>query len=262
MPPRPDPARARAALIAQTDLLAGWLDNLDGADWATASVLPGWTVTVLTGHIVGVLRSVPALLRRVSPEPPLPLTDHFPPDTATPDEADRAEETAAWGTAAPADVLAEFHAATLAARAALAGMPPGGSITARRGPAALADVLLSRVWELAVHADDLGRSRPDRPAPPLDPGAVRIAARGFAELLAARAPGRSVELRVPPYVAVQCIPGPRHTRGTPPNVVETDPTTWLRLACGRVSWADQVATGTVRASGERSDLSGYLPLLG
>jgi putative sterol carrier protein len=83
---------------------------------------------------------------------------------------------------------------------------------------------------------------------------VRESVRAFA----AEHPGKSVELRVPPYVAVQCVDGPRHTRGTPPNVVETDGETWLRLVTGRVEWAAAVATGKVRASGERSDLSGLL----
>jgi Bacterial SCP ortholog len=77
---------------------------------------------------------------------------------------------------------------------------------------------------------------------------------------ALRTPGRSVELRVPPYAAVQCVPGPRHTRGTPPNVVETDGATWLALAEGALAWADAVADGRISASGPRSDLSAYLPL--
>ncbi len=86
--------------------------------------------------------------------------------------------------------------------------------------------------------------------------AVRLTARTLAEL----APGRSVEVRVPPYGAVQCIAGPRHTRGTPPNTVETDPVTWLELALGRRTWADAVAAGAVRASGLRADLTAVLPL--
>src|ERR1700744_327819 len=94
-------------------------------------------------------------------------------------------------------------------------------------------------------------SRADRAA------AVRLTAR----TLAAQAPAPSVEVRVPPFVAVQCIPGPRHTRGTPPNVVETDPLTWLRLATGRDQFAATVAAGLTRASGARSDLAPYLPLL-
>jgi hypothetical protein len=81
-----------------------------------------------------------------------------------------------------------------------------------------------------------------------------------ARWLAQQAPGRSVELRVPPHVAVQCIEGPRHTRGTPPNVVETDAATWLRLATGATTWSEAVAAGKVSASGNRADLSQLLPL--
>ncbi len=81
-----------------------------------------------------------------------------------------------------------------------------------------------------------------------------------ARWLAQQVPGRSVELRVPPHVAVQLVPGPRHTRGTPPNVVETDAATWLRLATGELTWDDAVAEGRVSASGNRADLSAHLPL--
>ena len=81
-----------------------------------------------------------------------------------------------------------------------------------------------------------------------------------ARWLAQHVPGRSVELRVPPHVAVQCIEGPRHTRGTPPNVVETDARTWLRLATGGLTWDAAVAQGAVTASGNRADLSAHLPL--
>lgn len=87
--------------------------------------------------------------------------------------------------------------------------------------------------------------------------AVRLSLR----TLAADAPGRSVEVRVPPFAAVQCVEGPRHTRGTPPNVVETDPRTWLGLATGHVDWTTAVEDGRVTASGARADLSRWLPLL-
>jgi Bacterial SCP ortholog len=86
--------------------------------------------------------------------------------------------------------------------------------------------------------------------------AVKMTARWLAQ----HVPGRSVELRVPPHVAVQCIEGPRHTRGTPPNVVETDAATWLRLATGQLDWATAIADGKVVASGNRADLSQHLPL--
>jgi hypothetical protein len=88
----------------------------------------------------------------------------------------------------------------------------------------------------------------------------RAAARYLLYLLAARHPGRVLEVRIPPVAAVQCLPGPVHTRGTPPNVVETDPRTWIRLAAGRLDWADAVGSGAVHASGPRADLDSYLPL--
>jgi Bacterial SCP ortholog len=89
---------------------------------------------------------------------------------------------------------------------------------------------------------------------------VGTAVKTTARWLAQQVPGRSVELRVPPHVAVQLVPGPRHTRGTPPNVVETDAATWLRLATGALDWADAVAGGKVSASGNRADLGTHLPL--
>ena len=89
---------------------------------------------------------------------------------------------------------------------------------------------------------------------------LRDAVRALLSALAARAPGHSVEVRVPPFGAVQCVAGPRHTRGTPPNVVETDATTWVTVAVGRITWAEAVRSGKIRASGIRTDLSEWLPL--
>jgi hypothetical protein len=83
----------------------------------------------------------------------------------------------------------------------------------------------------------------------------------LADAFADQVPGGAVELRIPPYAVVQAVPGPRHTRGTPPNVVETDPLTWIRLATGRTDWASAVDGFAVAASGERSDLGGYLPVM-
>ncbi|GAA1423988.1 sterol carrier family protein [Catellatospora coxensis] len=90
---------------------------------------------------------------------------------------------------------------------------------------------------------------------------LRDAVRALLAHLAATAPGRSVEVRVPPYGAIQCVEGPRHTRGTPPNLVETDPVTFLQLAAGRVDWASAVADGRIRASGIRSDISAFFPIV-
>lgn len=82
--------------------------------------------------------------------------------------------------------------------------------------------------------------------------ALAAAVRGTVGILAAELPGRSVEVRVPPFAAAQCVEGPRHTRGSPPNVVETDARTWLQLATGRLTWDAAVAEGRVRASGTRA----------
>lgn len=88
------------------------------------------------------------------------------------------------------------------------------------------------------------------------------AVRRTARTLAAELPGHSVELRVPPFVAVQCVEGPRHTRGTPPNVVEMDPRTWLRLATGRTTFEEELEKGTVDASGSRAgEIARGLPVV-
>ncbi|MDO5493556.1 MAG: sterol carrier family protein [Nesterenkonia sp.] len=87
------------------------------------------------------------------------------------------------------------------------------------------------------------------------------AVRHLLEELADRAPGNSVEVRVPPFGVTQCVEGPSHTRGTPPNVVEVDPATWLGLAVGRESWDSALAGGRIAASGVRADLSEHLPLM-
>jgi hypothetical protein len=140
--------------------------------------------------------------------------------------------------------LGKLLAALNEQRAAL-GQPPWPGLATERvlGAASLA----------AVTEALAGGSQPLR-------AALRAAVRYSLGLLEQRAPGRTVEVRVPPFAAIQCVPGPRHTRGTPPNVVETDPLTWLDLAAGRVDWESAVAAGRVRASGQRADISAYLPL--
>jgi hypothetical protein len=94
----------------------------------------------------------------------------------------------------------------------------------------------------------------------IDRTVLRDAVRVLLTALRQRAPGRSVEMRVPPYGAIQCVEGPAHTRGTPPNVVETDPITFVLLATARLTWADAVRDGRITASGVRADLSPYLPV--
>ena len=100
------------------------------------------------------------------------------------------------------------------------------------------------------------RGEAEQPARAVLGAAVKTTARWLAQ----QVPGRSVEVRVPPHVAVQCIEGPRHTRGTPPNVVETDAATFVRLATGDLSWQEARAGALVSASGSRADLTGYVPI--
>lgn len=128
------------------------------------------------------------------------------------------------------------------------GPPSAGSYRpVVSSPHAYSDSVLT-----ALAALDEGRT-PERPV-------LREAVRMLLTALTERAPGRSVEVRVPPYGAVQCVAGPRHTRGTPPNVVEMDPGTWLSVATGRLGWMEAVTEGRVRVSGNRADLSAYLPI--
>lgn len=107
----------------------------------------------------------------------------------------------------------------------------------------------------------LDATPPDGPGGAVPRPTLAAAVRFTLEEVTARAPGNSVEVRVPPFGVTQCVAGPRHTRGTPPNVIECDAATWLAMATGRVSWADAVGAGLVAASGLRADLSGLLPLV-
>ncbi|SER09199.1 sterol carrier family protein [Arthrobacter sp. OV608] len=101
---------------------------------------------------------------------------------------------------------------------------------------------------------------PSSDAPPVPRTVLATAVRYTLEEVTARAPGNSVEVRVPPFGVTQCVEGPRHTRGTPPNVIECDAATWLAMATGLMGWAEAVAAGKVAASGLRADLSTLLPL--
>jgi hypothetical protein len=112
--------------------------------------------------------------------------------------------------------------------------------------------------EWAAGAVPPSAAAPSAPAVPRS--VIATAVRYSLEEVTARAPGNSVEVRVPPFGVTQCVEGPRHTRGTPPNVIECDAATWLAMVTGRLSWADAVSAGRVAASGLRADLSALLPL--
>jgi uncharacterized protein (TIGR03083 family) len=246
-------------LLAQAALMRDWLAQLPDEAFGEPSVLPGWDVRLLTGHLLMIFRSLLAALASPVDEPPLALHDYvgrYRVDAAAIDAV--SAELAADRT--PAALLAELDLLLGQVRVRLAEPLPK-VVRAPRGPITGADYLTTRIFEVLAHSDDLSRSVPGREPVVLDRAALVAGVRTLAGMLAAKYPGRSVEVRVPPAVAVQCIAGPRHTRGTPPNVVETDPVTFLRLATGRAEWHQALAAGQVRASGNRADLSAQLPLL-
>ncbi|ETJ03026.1 MAG: sterol carrier family protein [Actinomyces urogenitalis] len=128
-----------------------------------------------------------------------------------------------------------------------------------------------REWASAQDAADCDGGAPQAAGPSQGQGSLAArsaqrrvtatAVRFSLEELAACAPGHAVEVRVPPFGATQAVAGTVHRRGTPPSVVETDAQTWLRLATGRLGWEEALASGALHASGERCDLSPYLPLM-
>ncbi|MCG6494589.1 sterol carrier family protein [Kitasatospora sp. A2-31] len=266
------PAKVRAALAAQTGALRAAVRQLcarpDAADLLERPAgLGEWRVRELVAHLAVQLDWVPAHLDDpLEGRPPLDLLHWVArvAESAPLLDAGAREHAAGGFGGDPAAVAAAFDRAADALLAVLAGpevADPERRFEIRLGSMLLSDLLVTRLVETVVHADDLTRAVGGA-AFPHDRQALAAVTRLLADALADRAPGGAVELRVPPYAVVQAVEGPRHTRGTPPNVVETDPLTWIRLATGRADWAAEVEAAAVSASGERSDLRTYLPLLG
>lgn len=252
------------ALLEQSQLLVDWLGQLSDADFDAPSVLPGWDVRTLTGHLVLISTGLLRVLDHPTGSPPVPLAlwvRRYRRDV----EQIEAATHQATADHSGADLVAHLATALTAMQERLSDLGTLPAVLeASRGPTTTADFLATRVVEVVVHADDLSRSRPERAPAPLSRRALSVCSRTLTGILAEQHPGRSVEVRIPPFAAVQCgvgDPGPTHTRGTPPNVVETDAVTFLRLATGRISWAEAMQTGEVAASGLRADLSPVLPLL-
>ncbi len=265
-----DVAEVRAVLEETWAALRGWIGALPAQTYGGSSVLDRWTVAELAAHLGCGLDVVTEVEVAEAGVVPLTIRGYLACYPAGRLEIASAAQERARQSAG--DLLGSLDASWVGMTGRLdeLAVGPGGRagwdplVVAGREPIRLSDLLTTRVVELVVHADDLARSvaeRADHGDPELPARAWRLVSRTLVAALAELAPGRSVEVRVPPYAAVQCIEGPRHTRGTPANVVEADPVTWTRLACGRVTWAEALAGGAVRASGERADLSSYLPLL-
>jgi uncharacterized protein (TIGR03083 family) len=250
-----------AAYAAQNAGLISWLERLPRESWEAPSRLPGWSVRELAFHATDmtavVVRALSAGAVRAAPQTIAVYTSAWAP--AAPEIAAR-DRGAAGGLDADA-VLANATRARAELLEALASTHDDPVVTGRRGPLRLSDLMTTRVNELVVHSLDLSASLRDVEPVPLDRQALGVACRMLTAILAERVPGHTVEVRVPPYSAVQCVEGPRHTRGTPANVVEADAVTWVELATGRTSWAAAVGAGQVRASGDRADISEHLPVL-
>jgi uncharacterized protein (TIGR03083 family) len=252
-----------AALIAQAELIGDWLATLSENDLERPSALAGWKVRELVGHLVASVNRFADVAAASSGERPVTIAQYIAGYAGAAEQID--ELARATADERSATELRAAYAAGLDRARLAAAAEPLAVVAAPRGPLSGQNWRRTRIIELVVHADDLSRSRPDQPPVELARPALADAVRALAGVLAERYPGRSVEVRVPPFVAVQCGgfdgDGPRHTRGTPPNVIETDGLTFLRLAAGRLAWADAIAAASVRASGNRADLGRQLPLL-
>jgi uncharacterized protein (TIGR03083 family) len=257
----PSLADSQAAYAAQQTNLVSWLTALPSSAWDRPSRLAGWTVQQLAFHTTEVPRALTASLAKDSPKArALSIADYTAKWRDAADQIAERDRAGAVGIGM-VEIVARHEAEGAAMNAALDAVDADPVVAARRGPIRISDLLSTRVNELIVHSLDLSASVADVAPVRLDPQALGISCRMLAGILAERVPGRTVEVRVPPYAAVQCVAGPRHTRGTPANVVEAQPETWVELATGRLAWADAAADGRLQVSGERADISEHLPVL-
>ncbi|GHA02104.1 sterol carrier family protein [Streptomyces echinoruber] len=253
-----DPAKTRTAVLAQFAHVRDAVAGLAPEQLALPTRLGEWTVRDLAAHLTLAVESVSLALER--PEPPAAELGPLDYASATARYADAVAEGSHALAEANPDLAALYARVERRIAGHLADAPHERLVATRAGGMTLTDYLVTRTVELVVHTDDLNAAVPGLDVP-LDRQALAACTRLLADTLAVRAPGAATEVRVPPYAVVQCVEGPRHTRGTPPNVVETDPLTWIRLATGRLAWKDALSEAKVSASGERADLAGLLPLL-
>ncbi|MEV5147652.1 sterol carrier family protein [Streptomyces sp. NPDC052727] len=253
-----DPAKTRAAVFAQLGTVREALRGLEPRQLALPTRLGAWTVRDLVAHIGMAVTAVHRALELPAPARQTVTVVEWP--FSTRPRAGAIDDFTRGLTAAHPDLGAYLADVDQSLRALLDEHPGSRLLDTSAGALPLDDYLVTRALELVVHTDDLNAAVPGLEVP-YDRQALAATTRLLADALAVKAPGGSTEVRVPPYAVVQCVEGPRHTRGTPPNVVETDPLTWIRLATGRTAWADALAAAKVSASGERADIGGLLPVM-
>ncbi|WP_306190589.1 maleylpyruvate isomerase family mycothiol-dependent enzyme [Streptomyces sp. MK5] len=253
-----DPAKTRAAVLAQLGNVREAVRGLTPDQLALPTRLGDWTVRELIAHIGMAITAVHRALGRPAPPEQDVTVVEWPFATAA--DATAIDAFTRNVAAEHGDPDAYLAGVDHGLRALLAEHPGTRLLTTNAGALPLDDYLVTRTVELVVHTDDLNAAVPALDVP-YDRQALATATRLLADALAAKAPGGSTEVRIPPFAVVQCVEGPRHTRGTPPNVVETDPLTWIRLATGRTAWRDALHDAKLSAGGDRADLSGLLPLM-
>lgn len=257
---RYDPVRTRAAVLAQFSQVRSAVRTLTPQQLERPSGLGAWTVRELAVHLTMALSHVSRNLELPEPVLAKPEVTLLEWPFSTAGRAGRiTDDTVALAAAHP-DVDALYGEVADRFEALVPGASEDRLLATRVGAMRLGDFLVTRTVELVVHTYDLNEAT--GLGIPYDRQALAACTRLLADALAEKAPGGSVEVRVPPFAVVQCVQGPRHTRGTPPNVVETDALTWIRLATGRTQWARELDEAKVSASGERADLAALLPLMG
>lgn len=252
---------AQSALFAQWQLLVDIVERLEPEEWQRPTRLDAWNVAGLVSHIAGTVGWLSTYASKV---------------VATPAEVDSLSYFASYddtgvGTATqrradettPAHIVDWLRANIAKAHALIAERDPDEVIAGGGASIRFEDMVTTRLVEAVVHGLDLAAATST--SFEQDPAALKQVAKWCGKLLERSHKGKTIEVRVPPATAVQIAgpegDGPKHKRGTPPNTVEMNPTTWIELASGRLSWADAVSSYRVSASGRLADLDFVLPLM-
>lgn len=249
--------RAAAGVAAQARHVAAFLSTLPTPAFAQATRLPGWDLRLLTAHLVAQQRELIEHSEQPTAARPSSVADALRAGRARRRRSDAHVHDIAGNDDGPE--LARQLRYNVGEMVALIDdeLP---DVVGLNPPLRIRDALRLYAVDWIVHSDDINAVFGAAPVE-LDPQALADAVRCLAEALAEANPGRSIEVRVPPFSAVQCgtAGDPTHTRGTPPNVVEVEPLVFLRLATGRLTFDEALGHG-LTASGTRADISAMLPV--